>query len=467
MIKRLDQPTLQRLCAQPQTAYHLSEVAVELGGLARWWLKDAVRELAAREEPWRSGGAEWLTVRPRLPDTSGSCWVLFALENPGQFPLLRPAFLLPLVWKPASAHSPQLPRGLQALAAEVIGDLRGRSRHTDGHWGLRLADSDGIDQLDLSGLDFACDSGKATLVGGLIGAVDGGRPDPQVWATGGWGSGRDPTAVGGLQAKLQLARQWNVRELFVPKPIAPEAQAWCAQHRSALKIGSLDLGAASIDDALKDYLASLDIQPPLDAEAISEELRDWYLRQWERRRARALAFYREQLLPRISRHCRGRIQQECRRRPGKTPSLELTHLVTIASDNPELIPLVADALQVQHCLILYTADKQTLMEAAKTALDQLGYSSEETQFEADGDLSRQFGQAVSCFAAGTSRERVVFDLTPGTKLMSLTLAYQVAQESSWLHYLRHDRRGTAVCPGTERPMLWQAGSSWQEGIMTT
>lgn len=469
MTKRLEQQTLQQLCARPRTAYHMSEVAAALRGLAPWWLQDEVCELAAREEPWQSQGASWLTARPRLPDTSGSCWVLFASEDRERFPLLHPAFLLPLVWKPDSAHSPHLPQGLQRLAEEVVDELQRRSRHADRRWGLCLADSDGIDRLDLSGLSedaFSCDSGKASLAAGLICAVEGSRPDPRVWATGTWGAGRDSNDVGGLPAKLELARQWQVREMFVPKPMMEKAKARCAQHGNDLEIGALDLSAETIDEKLAGYLASLDVQPPLGEEGIAEEARNWYLRQWNRRRDRALAFYREQLLPRISRQCRERIRQKCGGQSGKSPSLALTHLVTIASDNPELIPLAAAALEVRHCLILYTADKQDKMEAAKMELERLGRCAKEMPFEANGDLSRQFGEAVSCFTAGTTPEHVAFDLTPGTKLMSLTLAYQVAQQGSWLHYLRHERRGTAVCPGTERPMLWQAGSSWQEGIMT-
>ncbi|HID74863.1 MAG TPA: hypothetical protein EYP56_02585 [Planctomycetaceae bacterium] len=474
MIRRLDQRRLQRLCRQRRTAYHVSDVALRLGGLARWWLRDDVLALAAAEEPWRSEETEWLTSKPDLPDSPGCCWVLFALEHTEQWPLLRPAFLLPLCWKSNVDHSPQLPPALRQLADEVLTELCPPGRGADPRWGLHLAECDEINEWDLSDLQFRCDSGKAPLAAGLICAMEGVRPDHRVWATGTWGGGRDTATVGRLAEKLQLAHQWGVDEFFVPAGMVQTAQKWCKDWGAAIVIGTLDLAvtggaeanAETVRKALKDYLSSLDVAPPVDVKhGVSPGVRAWYIRQTQRDRERALSFYWQKLLPVISHLCRRRIEEAAGRR-GLSPGLRFSHLVTIASDSPEVVPLVAKALDVSQCLVLYTADKTKMMESARTGLAGSRCSVRVRQFDQEANLRAQFDEAVSKFTEGVPPENVVFDLTPGNKLMSLTLEHQVARRGNWLHYLRHEIERRTVCPGSERPILWRAGESWDEGIVT-
>src|SRR5260370_42471826 len=75
----------------------------KFGPVARWWLRPEVLQRAADHQPaFRSS-----TVRPALPNSLGSCWIIFArMKN---LPLLRPAFLLPLRWQADTEHDRGLP----------------------------------------------------------------------------------------------------------------------------------------------------------------------------------------------------------------------------------------------------------------------------------------------------------------------------------------------------------------------
>ena len=69
------------------------ELVRELGGLAPWWLRDAVLHRAAGEYPQ----LRYLdSYKPNLPTTPGSCWIVYAIPEPERLTALRPAFLLPL-----------------------------------------------------------------------------------------------------------------------------------------------------------------------------------------------------------------------------------------------------------------------------------------------------------------------------------------------------------------------------------
>jgi hypothetical protein len=182
------------------------------GVAGRGWLSGEVLDVigAALGGPW---------PRPELPATAGSCWVVFAQDEPPSYPDLRDAFLLPLGWRQGHTHSLALPAKVIALARGVAEALGERN------WGLHLSRAAGLEDVRLSELDSHLEvaSGWAALAGGLVAACEGRTPDPRVWATGGWGPGAGILRVGGLAAKRALAGEHKVQHFFVPGTPLDEA----------------------------------------------------------------------------------------------------------------------------------------------------------------------------------------------------------------------------------------------------
>jgi hypothetical protein len=419
-----------------------AEVCARLGALARWWLDEAVLRLAARAPGLPPDEAAWWAEVPPLPAGPGACWAIFTDGAPGPS-LLRPAFLLPLRWAADADHSPRLPRGLRDLAERAVTALR-----PAGRFGLRLDDPLERDGIDLSAAGLDCASAWAAVAGGLVLLAEGGEPDRGVWATGA------PTAEGGvgpvgdLARKLALAGACGARRVFVPETQVEEARAAAGGPGVApLRAG------ADVRRGLAAYLAELDAPPPRDETAAGRERRaDYYLRLAGRDAGRADAYYRADLLASIVARCRAQAADlACPAAP---------RLVTVASDSPELVLLAVEALRPRRCLVLHTADEggRTRRDAVLQLLagNGVGCVPEPAPFD-DGDaLPAELSAATAAFVGAAAD--VVFDLTPGSKLMSLALALRVARPGDWLLYLRHRRVGRYVRPFSERLQVWRAGA---------
>src|SRR5205085_1163262 len=96
------------------------------------------------------------------------------------YPLLRPAFVLPLEWREGGVHDPGLPSKLHELANRVLSHLQLNS------WSLHRLPP--FREVDLAALNthLEHESGWAPLIGSLWIAQQGGKPQPTVWATGCW-----------------------------------------------------------------------------------------------------------------------------------------------------------------------------------------------------------------------------------------------------------------------------------------
>jgi hypothetical protein len=428
-------------------------LASELGSLARWWLRPEVLVRAAQGSALPAEEAGWWLERPRLSGQPGACWVLFRSESPGHG-LLRDAFLLPLQWAAGRPHSRRLPPALSALADDVLRVVRPAG---PADYGLQLGPPLERERVNLGRLELRAESGWAPLAAGLILLTEGGEPDPQVWATGCWDARAGGiTAVDGLAEKLALAREHGVREFFVP---AAQRRELPAQGAERPTVGVL---TAEGDPrlALRAYLAALEARPPAEETAEGRDRRAaYFLRLHGRDQERARRYYREDLLRSIARHCRAQVE----RRPRPAAPV----LVTIASGNPELIYLAAEIVRPRRCVVLHTPGDTPArqVKAAETLLAGGTARCPLVPVEcADDDaLPTRLRQAVSQAADGSDPQEVVLDLTPGTKLMSLSLALDVAREGNWLLYLRQDydldRRVNR--PFGERPLLWPAGRSWE------
>jgi hypothetical protein len=458
MTRTIDRRFLSRLRRPVAglSAEEAGDLAAELGGLARWWLKDEVLRLAARaDDNLREDEVGWWLEKPRLAATEGACWIIFGNDQPTEQTLLRPAFLLPLCWVPDRPHSPRLPTEVRLVAEDALRVLQELPSVRRGSWGLQPGGEVGA--LDLGPVPFGAASGWAALAAGLILAAEKCLPNPRVWATGRWESFGGIGRVDHLPAKLELAHEHEVEEFFVPAEQAAELAA--TAEPGTPRIRSL-YGARDPRAALRDYLARLDAPPPIsDTGDEKRKVAAYYLRLLDRDPAGGKQYYQEQLLPAIVRQCRAQAETL----PWSKPP---ACLVSIASDNPELVYLAVEALRPRRCLVLYTPDykEKGILKRALSALEKnsVGCCCRPSPFTDGDDMETQMATAIRAFTADAHPEEVIFDLTPGHKLMSLALAYSVAQPGNWLLYLRHRREGNAVVPFSERLLAWPAGQSWAQ-----
>lgn len=332
---------------------------------------------------------------------------------------------------------------LRAALRELAGQVRRNLGH-DG-WSLhRLPPFDGIDLAPFDAI-LKHESGWAALAGGLHIRIQGGRPQSDVWATGAWNEKEHLVEVHGLDAKLALAHAWGVKRVFVP-----ESQARVGPP--GLTVEPLLGGKPKPTDALSRYLVALDAPPPPTAARL--ERREYYFRVPADAPER-LAYYRDNLLPDIISDCRDQVRADWL---GWTPS----HLVTLVSTNPELILLNAQVLHVQQCLLLYTKDanKKMRRQAQQIAKDLNGCDIKAAlvPFRNNERMAVTMWRRVQGFCRGLDPDQLVFDTTPGSKLMTLALE-QLARRfypGSWLLYLWHTITANRVDPFTERPARWRA-----------
>jgi hypothetical protein len=414
-------------------------LAALLGPLAPWWLADDVLQVLARELPEHFDPPA--SRRPELPSEAGSCSAILANSDPGCRPRLRRAFLLPLRWGRGEGDDLALPPDLLRVADDV-------RRHTNlSGWGLRLSSALGPDGMDLREVDFTFDSAWVALAGGLITDAEGGSTRPWVWATGTWAEGGGIGDVDHLEAKLALARDWPVEEVYLPERQAAAAPA------GRYTVGALRQGPRDWRQAMGEYLASLDVVPPVpepgDEPAFQACVR-YYLRRPDHAEG-INRFYRTHLLRRVADHCRRQVRSAC----------QPTHLVTVVSTSPELAALSAATFGAPNRLLLHTSDDKQ-KEAAHTIkkfLDEdlkLAGTTEPASFSKGPDMAQQMIDLGNQFLLGVPAGKVVIDLKPGNKKMTYALS-RLARRGDWLFDFEGERRGyRRTVPLTETVDLWQA-----------
>jgi hypothetical protein len=450
MTKRIDRRLLEQRCDKAPETLSASAAAglVEaFGWLAPWMLAPTLVGHAATHRP----AYRRYTGRPSLPSEPGGCWVLFV--RPPSLPALRPAFALPLQWKEGVEHDPHLPAPLRHLADQVRTQLF--SKEGD-RWRLGLLQPAGEDFLDLSGLDSSAmgvSSGWAALVGGLLLARDGWVPNPQVWASAAWHDEYGIGPVEGLGAKLDLAAEWEARQVFVPAQNQPEVSEWRSGGRK-LSVELLAPVNRSSQPArlLEPYLDRLRTEP-LPTESF-ERRRKWYVGAG---RGRANEFYWTHLLEDVVARCRARVRES-------RPECRPTHLVTVVGYQAPIVALAPRALEASHCLLLYEdPPDEAIKKCLGKVVEFLGQHGVEPE-PVGVPLGRRAEELerirveLGRFGAGVAAERLAFDLTPGYKFLSLELE-ELAPVGSWLLYCRHKQLppDNRPDPGTEVYDCWR----WQ------
>ncbi|GBD35461.1 hypothetical protein HRbin36_00573 [bacterium HR36] len=422
-----------------------------LAKLGYWWLHpQALERLSScfprQNRHWR---CKW-----------GSCAILFAQNDSQSFPALRPAFLLPLQWRPSDKHDPRLSKAVIELAEQVKNTLlcSENSRNSGQDWRLYL-DCEAPPELPLEELAYelhlSADSGWTWLAAGLLLAKSGissdlgskPLPDPRIWITGEWNEASGIRPVSLLQAKVTFAAQSGARILFVPESQVGEASGYIP-HGCELKICGLLENQTQPRRALAPCLEQLE-EAPRDGDP-EQRFKDYYFRLAQWSRERAAAYYRNTLVPKILSRLRESWSQQ---------RLQLTHLITILSDNPDLIHLAIESIKPKECLILATADRA---QVHREGLEKLRKSSDHSCrlrwqcYNSSDELLREIRFQVREFQRGVNPESVGLDLTPGTEEMTLTLALEGTQPGNVLIYLRHTIRDRMVEPFSESWRIFRA-----------
>ena len=194
-------------------------------------------------------------------------------------------------------------------------------------------------------------------------------------------------------------------------------------------------------DVIGEYLARSGVRPGA-GEHFEVRVR-YYLRQTDLELRRR--YYIEALLPELAEYYRSLLPQDC----------HPTHLVTIASDSPELVVLLAKALQAERCLILFTDDRRKLLnEAAEGVRSRVPRCDVLTGvITRDDRMPEEMRRWVDRFIESVAPSQVLFDLTPGAKDMSLELAMSIAPTGSYLFYLRHEVTERKAVPAKREPLV--------------
>lgn len=440
------------------TCYRL---AARLGGLACWLLRADVLERAAtywEKVLGNASEASRLRAPPRLSCRPGVCGILFAVESPTRFPLLRDAFALPVRWVRAdgSAAGPDLPPGLAAEAqtvVELVSAVQDRGEPVAGRWRLRLAADDCPDKYDLSGWRSAGGgSAWGILVAALMTAQYEVETDPTVWASVAWDADhRRLKPVESLRAKVAAARHAGAVQLFVaPDQRLPQVDGIEIRRLNQRALNPvaalvpLQVAHALRPRPLADYLAGFPDAPGearrrffADANAYHRLLTD--RGEWDR----ASTYYRQELLGPIAARCRAQLPTNWPDRP---------RLVTFLSGTSELVELAVRIHRPGRVLILCTSETEVQQDrAAEQVANAAGCEClVEFRMISSDALPGTLPSAVAEFARDGRAEDLVIDLTPGTKAITLALYTDLAVSESrpvYVHTSRPD--GSTIQFGTE------------------
>ncbi|MBI2806671.1 MAG: hypothetical protein HYX68_16955 [Planctomycetes bacterium] len=312
--------------------------------------------------------------------------------------------------------------------------------------GWRLRTHPVLGDPDMSELRLRYESGWAALAAGVLVAATRGKPNSEVWATAAWTNGI--RAVDGIPVKLALAAAFGVKTLFVPTSATAAAQR---SHASVELVG-LPENESFPPTALRQYLRILNVPPGSDDSRADRE--QWYLTQWEEDLVEQ--FYRDHLLDEVVLHC-------CETLKNGNFLSDCSHLITIASKNPELVAIAVGSLRPTRCLVLSTSDlskqRDDAMMLSRRIAERQGWrlDVDGKEFGGISEMLGSVGDVVRDFSANARAENVFYDLTPGTKEMSFALLFDVAQPGQRLFYLRQRWHGKRVQPFSIQPRVLIAG----------
>lgn len=388
----------------------------------------------------------------------GACVALFVCNKPFTGKHARffaDSFGLPLIWVDEHEDS-NLPAGIRALEKIIIGLFSPRAKSdSDRNLGaaprLTLAVDHAYWQrfIEATGLHpdkFACESAFVPLAAAFIQKLSGGMVDWKVYATGAYstpksanesagGDGSAICAVNDIGRKRQLVARLGGKAFFVP---AENLEHLTPEQKSAtggLEICSLDRSICSPDvsetnrvrNALLPLLRRLSIPPDAHAPLQEHERYIEEITSWADNTTQS-EYYREKILP-----IEVRLLTEKYKQQAPTPRVYALVAVVEAS-KPNVCEILVRSMELDatKCLLFvfgHDALPPVLDDAQQVRLP------EKMPFDM---LTKQIGDAVKHWwppGESVAADRVAFDVTAGTKIMTLAMIRVAAQFRAKICYL--------------------------------
>ena len=416
--------------------------------LARTWLRPEVIEAAEAYRAALYGVA--IPPRPLAPRSTarGRCQLLLVTTGSEGWPLLRPAFLLPVDWRlesEAGPSSPRLPRGLAAFAAAVLEDL--------GLTGLTLHVPKDYEAggVDLSALDIALESAWAALAAGAAIFHERGATVADVLATAAWSrdhaTGRGCiTAVAGIADKLDAATEAGARVVFLPAVNLTEVNRWRQERPEGAgpEVRWLSSEMAAPMKAIGPLLSTLEVRPSLAAGADFEHCCAYYTRMPA---TEADAYYRAELL-----------DEACRRvrKPDDPRLSEVTKLAVIVSQSLAVPCLLVRLFDPDHVLLLHDGGHDAAaIDRCRLEIESLGSKPGQCTRTVRVDrcdpaiLADAVAASLKAFEAECPSGRLLVDLTPGYRAFNLALLAATPPEAVMTYV--HSPQTSSTGPGRVRP----------------
>lgn len=450
MSGRLDLPRLHALCGTHLPAVggntRASEIVAAFGPLAPLWLR---LEVLDRAHAWRCEmTGEPVTPRPRAARLldRGQIGILLATQHAPPLPLLRPAFVLPVVWQSGGGISRRLPAGLAAFAARVLRDIGidGLSLHLPA-W---LENS----TVDLSALEFSPDSAWAALAAGAIVARQGGVTRPDVLVSAAWMQESTTrgwiASVDGVDAKLDAAVAAGAGIVLLPQENAPQAADWRARHPEAvIEIRYLSNPPSEPQRALAPVLHALEAAPLRAADASFATCSDYFVRMPEEGHNE---YYRDELVADVAAQLRPGVEGDERLR-------DVSRLVVIASKSWSLGILLASLFDPSDVLVLHDGGLDASLRMLLQELPVHGRSGrppravQAARCRPGPTFADDVAAELAVFAAAAGGGRIAIDLTAGYRDFHFAVlsALPPNAEVVFVH-APQDRRHARVKPGTEQ-----------------
>lgn len=397
-----------------------------LEDLAPYVLTDDALQAARAWAEHVGCGEEYKFCLSRTAETrAGACVALFVWNGaPGgelHRAWLAPSFGLPLCWDGVQPD-PYIPPGLRRLEKHIVklfAPAAGRNE-SDQPVHLRLAVKPSAWKyfLEESGVkveDLECESAFAPLAAAFILRHFGGKLNAEVYATGTRGE-PDSAAicpVRDIPNKIALVERLGGKELFVP--YGAESSTVGGVAVSQLEKGHYSPVRAEserVREALTPLLGRLAVQPPPEASLddhiqFLEAMTDWSS-DMERSR-----YYRTSILPIEVRDIHNRFVEDHHK-----PVDSLVAVVEI--QKPEVCDILIRAMDIDpaKCLLFVSGEGQLQGALAEAQVVRMKGC---PKFE---ELAELFRRSVYEWLADKNNdwaERTAFDVTSGTKLMSLAM----------------------------------------------
>ena len=422
---------LNRYCAHPlaETDRPRARVIMDaLGPLAaRWATDDALRLAGLRP------------VRPMLQENvkPGEFGMLVAVRGgETRFPVLRPAFVLPLEWRRNTEHSPRLPASLHTEAARVLQVYAETYCRDVGEcWGLHLSMPE-CDDFDMSGIDIDAPSGFAAMLAAVDQACLGVAGVGTVLASVACKAGA-VAPVECVAAKLDAAFSAGATAVFLCDANRDSGEEW---ERLTGRTGFVSYlsPSAAIGMSLAPYMRAVRAAPA--AEASIAEHRDYVEgslsgeRQGEARRDYYLARLAKRLaLDHVSRFPSGP-------RPGQRRCL----VGVVSPRQTPTLGFLAHVFSPEAVLLIYEQEQAAADVAAlrQHLVEVVGVSDVE-EWSADlaraplDVMRRALGQRLNALCredrGARDGSQLVCDLTAGLKRLSFALLDLAPPQAMCVH----------------------------------